>query len=56
MWMLGNYSYLMKIEYAFFYIPTFIIFGIAMPGYALGYAAEDAIDCDLMVKVIGRQW
>jgi len=55
-WLYGNYAFIMKMEYCFFYIPTFLVLGLCMPGFAMLYAIEDAIDCDMVVKVVGRQW
>nr|ABF22753.1 mitochondrial cytochrome c oxidase subunit 2a [Karlodinium veneficum] len=52
----GNYKLLMKAEYLFFYIPTVIILGIAIPAFTSIYAAEELVASTMTVKVTGRQW
>merc|ERR1711976_267867 len=52
----GNYKLLMKAEYLFFYIPTVIIFGLAIPIFATIYTAEEIAATTMTVKVTGRQW
>merc|ERR1719188_1623511 len=52
----GNYKLLMKAEYCFFYIPTIIILGLAVPALTTIYAFEEVVASTMTVKVIGRQW
>jgi len=52
----GNYKLLMKAEYLFFYIPTIIIFGLAVPAFSTIYVAEEIVPSTYTVKVTGRQW
>lgn len=54
--MFGDMEYMVKIEWLFFWVPSFIVTGLAIPGICGIYASEDAVDCELVVKVIGRQW
>eukprot|EP00933_Yihiella_yeosuensis_P057303 TRINITY_DN569_c0_g1_i1.p2 TRINITY_DN569_c0_g1~~TRINITY_DN569_c0_g1_i1.p2 ORF type:complete len:185 (+),score=46.77 TRINITY_DN569_c0_g1_i1:78-632(+) len=52
----GNYKLIMKAEYLFFYIPTIIIMGMAIPAFTTIYALEELVASTMTVKVIGRQW
>jgi len=52
----GNYDYLMNIEHLFFYIPAFLVLSVCMPGFACIYAMDESVDCDMVVKIVGRQW
>merc|ERR1711879_771328 len=56
MYIWGNYKLLMKAEYLFFYIPTIIIFGMAIPAFSTIYLAEEVVPSTMTVKVTGRQW
>lgn len=46
----------MKMEYCFFYVPSFLILGMLIPAFCMIYALEDAVNCEMVVKVTGRQW
>merc|ERR1712032_1232570 len=50
----GNHKLLMKAEYCFFYIPTLIILGIAVPAFSTIYALEEAVCSTYTVKITGR--
>mmetsp|Transcript_57349 Transcript_57349/g.147487 ORF Transcript_57349/g.147487 Transcript_57349/m.147487 type:complete len:190 (-) Transcript_57349:98-667(-) len=52
----GNYKLLMKAEYLFFYIPTLLILGLAIPMFTTIYAMEETVASTMTVKVTGRQW
>eukprot|EP00922_Rhytidocystis_sp_ex-Travisia-forbesii_P044374 GHVS01066197.1.p2 GENE.GHVS01066197.1~~GHVS01066197.1.p2 ORF type:complete len:232 (-),score=46.14 GHVS01066197.1:179-874(-) len=51
-----NYDYIMKAEFLFFWIPTFIIFSMAVPCFTLLYMMDEAVFTTMTIKVIGRQW
>lgn len=52
----GAYGYLMKLEYLFFWIPGLLVLGMAIPTFAMAFALEDCINCQMLVKATGRQW
>mmetsp|Transcript_22694 Transcript_22694/g.52974 ORF Transcript_22694/g.52974 Transcript_22694/m.52974 type:complete len:181 (-) Transcript_22694:135-677(-) len=52
----GNYNLVMKLEWCYFYIPTIIILGLAVPAFTTIYALEETVACRMTVKVTGRQW
>lgn len=52
----GNHDLLMKAEFLFFWIPTFIIWSLAVPVFTLLYMSDEAVYSTMTVKVIGRQW
>ncbi|PHJ24559.1 cytochrome c oxidase subunit [Cystoisospora suis] len=52
----GNYDLLMKAEFLFFWIPTFIIWSLAVPMFTMLYMYDEAVYSAMTVKVIGRQW
>merc|ERR1711998_529777 len=52
----GNYKLLMKMEFLFFYIPTFIILGLVLPSFACIYGVDEAVATTMTVKVTARQW
>ncbi|KAK2197081.1 bifunctional Cytochrome C oxidase subunit II [Babesia duncani] len=52
----GNHSVLLGAEFCFFWIPTLIIFSLAIPCYTMLYMMDEAVDTSMTVKVIGHQW
>lgn len=52
----GDGEYRQYVEWLNFYVPVFILAGLSVPAVCGLYAMEDAVDCELVVKVIGRQW
>merc|ERR1711862_666145 len=52
----ANYKLLMKAEYCYFYLPTILIFGLVVPAFSTIYAADEAVESEMVVKLIGRQW
>merc|ERR1719399_2331033 len=52
----GNFKLLMKAEYLFFYIPTIIIFWLAIPAFTTIFALEELVASTMTIKVVGRQW
>lgn len=51
-----NHEFVLKAEFLFFWMPTFIIMSIAVPSYTLLYMVDEAVYTTMTVKVIGRQW
>ena len=45
-----------SLRYIFFYIPTYIVVSLCLPGFALLYGYEDCNSTDMVIKVTGRQW
>ncbi|SOV24649.1 cytochrome c oxidase subunit 2, putative [Plasmodium sp. DRC-Itaito] len=52
----GNYNMVLKVEFLFFWIPTIIIFSIAIPCFTMLYMLDEIVHTTMTVKVIGRQW
>lgn len=52
----GNHDLLMKAEFLFFWVPTFIVWSLAVPMFTMLYMSDEAIYASMTVKVIGRQW
>ncbi|SBT36973.1 cytochrome c oxidase subunit 2, putative [Plasmodium ovale wallikeri] len=52
----GNYNMVLKVEFLFFWIPTLIIFSIAVPCFTMLYMLDEIVHTTMTVKVIGRQW
>ncbi|BAM38617.1 cytochrome C oxidase subunit 2a [Theileria orientalis strain Shintoku] len=52
----SNHSYILRAEFCFFWIPTFIIFSLALPCYTMLYMMDEAVYTTMTVKVIGHQW
>ncbi|GAW81640.1 cytochrome c oxidase subunit 2a [Plasmodium gonderi] len=52
----GNYNMVLKVEFLFFWIPTLIIFSIAIPCFTMLYMLDEIVHTTMTVKVIGRQW
>lgn len=52
----GNYPLILKAEFLFFWIPTAIIWSLAIPCFTMIYMMDEAIHTTMTVKVIGRQW
>lgn len=52
----GNHDLLMKAEFLFFWVPTFIIWSLTIPVFTMLYMVDEAVYTAMTVKVIGRQW
>lgn len=52
----GKHNMVLKMEFLFFWIPTLIIFSIAIPCYTMLYMIDEVVHTTMTVKVIGRQW
>ncbi|KAK1444156.1 hypothetical protein BgAZ_100620 [Babesia gibsoni] len=52
----GNHGIVLRAEYCFFWIPTFIILSLAVPCYTMIYMMDEAVDTSMTVKVVGHQW
>ncbi|CXI68124.1 cytochrome c oxidase subunit 2, putative [Plasmodium berghei] len=52
----GNHNLVLKVEFLFFWIPTLIIFSIAIPCFTMLYMLDEIVHTTMTVKVIGRQW
>ncbi|GFE55319.1 cytochrome c oxidase subunit [Babesia ovis] len=52
----GNHNIVLGAEFCFFWIPTFIILGLAVPCYTMIYMMDEAVSTSMTVKVIGHQW
>ena len=52
----GNAPLFMKCEWAFFHVPAFLIFALAVPGFGVIYAMDDVPSAEMVVKVTARQW
>lgn len=52
----SNYDYLLRMEYFFFGGPAFLVCGVLIPAFSLIYSIDDTVDCEMVVKVVGRQW
>ncbi|EDO05669.1 putative cytochrome c oxidase subunit 2a [Babesia bovis T2Bo] len=52
----GNHNLILTAEFCFFWIPTLIIMGLAVPCYTMIYMMDEAVSTSMTVKVIGHQW
>ncbi|ORM40401.1 Cytochrome c oxidase subunit 1+2 [Babesia sp. Xinjiang] len=52
----GSHRIVLSAEFCFFWIPTFIILGLAVPCYTMIYMMDEAVATSMTVKVIGHQW
>lgn len=52
----ANHSVILRAEFCFFWIPTFIILSLAVPCYTMIYMMDEAVATSMTVKVIGHQW
>ncbi|EAN33337.1 putative integral membrane protein [Theileria parva strain Muguga] len=52
----GDHKNALRAEFCFFWIPTFIIFSLAIPCYTMLYMLDESVYTTMTVKVIGHQW
>ncbi|GBE62095.1 cytochrome c oxidase subunit [Babesia ovata] len=52
----GNHRIVLGAEFCFFWIPTLIILGLAVPCYTMIYMMDEAVATSMTVKVVGHQW
>lgn len=52
----GNHEFILKAEFLFFWIPTVIIWSLAIPAFTMIYLQDEAVYTTMTVKIIGRQW
>ncbi|CEM04530.1 unnamed protein product [Vitrella brassicaformis CCMP3155] len=51
-----NYPIMLRAEFCFFYVPTFIVFSLLLPAFCMLYMWDEAVYTTMTVKCIGRQW
>ena len=56
MFVWGNYSLAMKVEFLFFYVPALLILALILPVFTMTFAFDEAVYTTMTVKVLGRQW
>lgn len=56
MFVWGNYSLVMKVEFLFFYVPALLILSLIIPVFTMTFAFDEAVYTTMTVKVLGRQW
>jgi hypothetical protein len=56
MFVWGNYSMVMKVEFLFFYVPALLILSLIIPVFTMTFAFDEAVYTTMTVKVLGRQW
>ncbi|AFZ80528.1 cytochrome c oxidase subunit II precursor, putative [Theileria equi strain WA] len=52
----GNHKIILGAEFCFFWLPTFIIFSLAIPCYTMLYMMDESVYTTMTVKVVGHQW